>query len=145
MKMSKMFLEVALVVGLFAGVSFAGAGQWSNENAVAPTICKSGTTSTVTVATTAGVTAVAFNANAARCAGMVLNNTTGYVYCSFTSTIAATIDGAYFLLYPTGDSYQRDRLFLNQVGVVYQGPMYFEDKDVTGAKGYGSITYYEWK
>ena len=140
-------LLVALAVMSFAvTASFAGRSQCSPANTPCPVFDVNGNQNTVTVAMTAAAVSTACVANAARMAGYVVNVSTNYLLVSFTSNVPATIASSYFLVYPTADSYGRDRLPLNLANNIYQGAIYFYavESDLS-TKGAGKISYYEWK
>ena len=154
MKKSKGLFAVIVVV-LFAVMgAYAGSGQWSNANVQSPTVCRGGTQNVVNYAISTTAVATACNANLSRVDGFLLNTSTNYLWLSYAvSTSTSTpipspsqIDAAHFLLYATGDSYGRDRMWLSHDNHVQQGAIYFTGWDtLTSSHAVGSISFNEWK
>ena len=132
MKMFKMLLAVML---LAVTVSFAaGINTLSPASTQKPVIATSLTGNTVSL--TYGTTTQILYGNANVAGGYVLNVSTAYIELSSVITSTTTMDAGYFLLYPSGDTYQRDRLYLNQWPIVYQGALIGVAKE--GASGSSS-------
>ena len=149
MKSSKMLMLLVSSAVLFAlsVPVFAASG---GPSSIWPIIC-AGSERTTTVANTADICATALPANISRVDGYILNTSSSYLRCAFettktTGTCCTDIDKHYFYLYPSGDSYGRDRLWLSHDNKVYAGAVYFYGLYVDLAtKAAASCTAYEWK
>ena len=144
-KLMSLLLAVALAVAL-AVPSFAQG--FSADNKPTPIFCDSGSQNVVAAAATAGTVGTAFSANPARLDGELINNSTNYLMCSLTSGTTTGIAASYFVLYPTEDSYARDRYELKRNDNVYRGALYFIAVETPGSistKGYGKVSFWEWK
>lgn len=146
MKGFKVLLSIVVVLTLVAGISFA-ADMGHTATIEHPIVCRSGNQDYVSVAKTAGLVGTALSANTARQDGYILNVSTNYLKCSLTGSTTTLIEADYFILYPAGDSYNRDRMDLKRGNVLYQGPVYFYGQSAVtgGTKEVGSVSIWEWK
>jgi hypothetical protein len=148
MKSSKMLMYAVVVAVMFAlgAPVFAASGNTSSL-----AFSASGSERTTSAAVAAGSLATALPANVSRVNGYILNTSTCYLRCAFettssTGTTQQAIDAHYFYLFPTGDTYGRDRISLLQNNVVYIGAIYYYGvRTDLSTKDYGTATAYEWK
>lgn len=137
--MSKVVL--AVVASLFVGSVAFGA-----ELGTAAVRSTTGSTKYVTVSGAAGTVGTILTANLSRVGGYVVNTSTNYLHVSLTASTTTGIEAGYALVYPTADSYGRDRINLNSWPIVYQGAMYFTAyESPTATKGAGSMSAIEFK
>lgn len=141
----KMLIGVVLSIATFASISYS-AQIGSTANRQCPIFCATGSAATSSVAVTAGVASTACVSNAARIDGYIMNTSTNYLKCSFNSSTTTGIDNGYYLIYPAGDAYGRDRLRFKNDGVTYTGGLwYYAVETGLSTKGAGSATFFEWK
>ena len=145
MKMFRVLLAVVFIVCMSMSIGYAQG--FSADNKPTPIFCDNGSQGVVTCANTAGTVATAFIANPARLDGYVLNASTAYLKCSLSGGTTTLIDAAYYLLYPSGDAYSRDRMWLKHESNVYRGALYFYgiEVDLSTKSGAGKTSMYEWK
>jgi hypothetical protein len=141
--MLKVLLVVVGVVMLVVGTSMAA--SFSPDGRISPIFCGAGNAKTVSSnGLTAFTSGTAFSANPARLDGYVVNASSNYLYCSFTSTSPTTSNG--FLLYPAGSTSGASGFYLKHETNVYTGAMYFcgYETDLT-TRGASKMSFYEWK
>ena len=147
--MLKTLLAAAVVVSVFAGLSFA----WTSDATLQRVYSNGGTQATVSCAAAAGNIGTLTGGDLNTVGGFVINTSTWtYDYVSFTTTSSTgttyqAIAANYFLVYPAGDTYGRDRFPLNQGNTIYRGPIYFYSIDSTdlSTKRVGTMSIMKWK
>ena len=153
MKRFKELLAALVVVFMSVGIACAGSGQWSPGNIQSPTISTkmNGIIVSLSTSLSANTATTILNANTARVDGYILNVSTAYIEISGVSNSTTTIDAGYSLLYPAGDTYNRDRIYLSHDNRIYQGPIYGIGMEgssgtlTTTRSGVGKIVTQEWK
>ena len=146
MKGFKVLLGVGLVL-MFSMVSFAGEPGHS-ANKPCPIWCDGGSQGVVAVSKASSTTAVGFSANPQRLDGELINLSTNYLRCYLgTGTTTAVLAADYFIIYPAGDTYNRDRFRLKQNDNVYRGALTFYGYSAVsaGTKEEGKISFWEWE
>ena len=138
MKMFKVLFSFIVVGFIACGAAFAASLPFGTAAS------NGGKTSSVSVTAAAGTVGTILSAGA-RVGGYVINTSTNYLHVSLTGSTTTAIEAGNFLVYPTADSYGRDRIALGQYPMVYQGPMYFTAYDSSGTKGTGSMSAIEFK